>query len=910
MIVLKANPELKNTFDKLIKTMGVSVNWDGSLFAVIDNYLILAGKVRSLFFHFDSRKAVENIIDLPIKEDEIYDTAQDIRVRNVLNIILYAFGKWGAIKGLKVDKDYSQLNRMFSQIMKEFYIDTEYTKDYFRFYKEGIRITYEDVIQAAIEAADKVEELPEDEEVSGLWHKIVWSAASAAFRRVETNLAERQKGRIGNNFYMVGYLCPKCLQKLHMAVYPQGQEFKIETGDGAVLLARACTCGTCGCFYTPKPGKMLGEGDIYMMDFEGDKKAYEDYLELLGKKGDRVSNYRFNEYEAARRQAADGMQEKQAELETLCEDLSGYSDEDFGMLTDMVEEGFFPDESVMECEKKIKEHSAKRRRTGKNAENEGYEQNQQVRSRKEQTSPEHGGKPQDTGVSYSKKQEPQGGSGMKENLASGGTGGAGQKERSSGRKESRNSQGASAQEGEETPSRRKTDTIQKKYEARMLVIDRLSDRQLKELKSHLEHETKLSPEIKDTYAKQVEHALNQGRTQQLAQKVQSCMGKNFAAMKKVYDDIEREELPEAMKRPLLEQLNGWKLAQGEAEVRQLMEKMPKNLDRTGYKRFVERLKDYEGIDLTPYEAQLNSSRQRAEQQEIAGIVRRARKNSRRDLAELVKKLREGEFLPEQTQPYLEKLEGKIRQMDEEVLADITGDAVHMSFEEGMEAYERIQQGDFLPELKNNALLMMEKRLTKIKTDECELLGKKLAQELTEAELSENPKHYFYPARKVLLKQALPKETEVIDFAMASYAAGCGKFEYPVFVVDTSRNGTGKEGMILTPDHLYYSTLLNAYGIKTADIGKITASTGLLNKGLYVHQKNGTKTKIPYAVETKELSAYAGVLNDFVHYLQEKPESRKVDYLAQEKHETICCFRCGYVYKGGNICPKCGYKNNE
>ena len=63
-------------------------------------------------------------------------------------------------------------------------------------------------------------------------------------------------------------------------------------------------------------------------------------------------------------------------------------------------------------------------------------------------------------------------------------------------------------------------------------------------------------------------------------------------------------------------------------------------------------------------------------------------------------------------------------------------------------------------------------------------------------------------------------------------------------------------MILTPDHLFYSTMLNAYGIPVASIAQIKASTGLLNKGVTVQEKNGTKTKIPCAVETKELSAYA------------------------------------------------------
>lgn len=90
MIVLKADSELKMTFERLIKTMHANVNWTG-LFVALDNYLILQGEVRSLFFHFDSRKVAENIVDLPIKEDEIKDT-DEAAVRDVINMILYAFG--------------------------------------------------------------------------------------------------------------------------------------------------------------------------------------------------------------------------------------------------------------------------------------------------------------------------------------------------------------------------------------------------------------------------------------------------------------------------------------------------------------------------------------------------------------------------------------------------------------------------------------------------------------------------------------------------------------------------------------------------------------------------------------------------------------------------------------------------
>ena len=81
-----------------------------------------------------------------------------------------------------------------------------------------------------------------------------------------------------------------------MVIYPVGEENVIETEEGKVRIARAYTCDQCNSFYTPRPEKLLVEGDVYELLFERDKKAYEDYLELLGKNGARTSNYKFNEF--------------------------------------------------------------------------------------------------------------------------------------------------------------------------------------------------------------------------------------------------------------------------------------------------------------------------------------------------------------------------------------------------------------------------------------------------------------------------------------------------------------------------------------------------------------------------------------------------------------------------------------
>ena len=200
MIFLKSNAELKHTFERLIQTMEVPVKWN-SLFVVLNNYLILPGEVRSLVFNFDNRKVNTNVIEIPIVEDAIQPIEENILVTNVLDMVLYAFGKWGMLSGITVEKDYAQLNQLFTQILRELKIEPGYRDDNFRFYQKGIQITYEDVIQAALEAGQKeAEEEETEEEKLGLWHNMCWITGKASFKKGELIREEQEKERIGNNF--------------------------------------------------------------------------------------------------------------------------------------------------------------------------------------------------------------------------------------------------------------------------------------------------------------------------------------------------------------------------------------------------------------------------------------------------------------------------------------------------------------------------------------------------------------------------------------------------------------------------------------------------------------------------------------------------------------------------------------
>lgn len=936
MILLRADHQLTDTFEKLIETMKIPVKWNG-IFVVLDNYMILQGEVRSLFFHFDTRKVATNIIEIPVGDENIKQIDQNVRLQNAINMILYAFGKWGTIKGLKVDKNYEQLSKLFSGIMKEYSVEPEYTKEHLRFYRGGIRITYEDVIQMALEYSEDTA-VESEEKSRGLWRKIVWKKQYRDFLHVETTLKERRATRLGRNFYMVGYLCPECGEKLHMVVYPHGKEFRIETEEGGVLLARATACDSCHIFYTPRPKKLLIEGDIYAMDFGEDTDAYEDYLELLGRDGAKVSNYHCNEYVDKRKQAEAVDSDDDETLEELCGHLPELSELELRKIEARIEEGFYPDESAKKYEAQIRRQSAQKKKLrgqrneaeseenyaedGEATERKSSDCNRKSRDFAERASGSQQAGREETAKSTVRSTADSQQAGREEaakstvsrQAAGNQTKKISDSQRAAGnqtKKMSVSQQAAGKEAGQEiivTPQER--EAARSKYEARISVLERYSERQLKELKGQIEREKALLPEEKAVYLKQVDEKIIRERVKNLSEKVAACEGKNYVLLKRMAEEVEHTDIPAEEKLSLLDRLKTWKGEQAEREVRQLMEKMPPVMDRAQYQQFVQRMKDYEEVDLAPYEEKLRDRREAAEKQEVANIVKRARKITREDLTDLMGKLRESDFLPELVLPYIEKLEDKVKEMDAAAIELIIPNPMQMTFEEGIQAYGQIESGEFLPELKTDALKMLSKRLAKLKTDECELLVQKLKTELTEAGLAENDRHHFYPARKVLLHQATSEETELIDFAMASYAAGNGLFEYPILVVDTTRSRTGKEGIILTPDHLYISTMLSAYGIPIASIAGISASARIINKGLYVHQRNGEKAKIPYAVDGKEIPLFAEVLDDFIHYLQEKPDSRNLMYLAKEKHETICCFRCGYTYKGDGVCPKCGYQNND
>lgn len=945
MIVLQATPELRVTFTKLIQTMEVQVNWNG-LFVVIDNTLILQGDVRSLFFHFDSRKVITNIIDLEIPLQKITLIEGNAYVKNTVNMLLYAFGKWGNIKGLKVEKDYKQLGQLFANILSELDIDCEYNAEHFWFFKEGVRIVYEDVIQAALESKEQLPQVKE-EASKGLWHKLIWKHVYEDFDIEETTVKERNKNRLGNNFYLSGYLCPVCGKKLHTVVYPVGNEFIIDTDEGQVRLARAYTCSNCCSYYTPRPNCLLVDGDCYIMDFEGDRTAYEDYQELLGRKGARTCNNNFNEYVNKRASAVASAVRRPRErlelpeLKRVLSDVESLSEREFEQIFAAIEEGFYPDNVIEAAEKALwKERKARKSGT--------------VRARENKKQP-------------------------KENAPSG-------------KKDRDERKGVSSSQAEPAMENKKLTEKVERYRARLDLFPRLSERQRHELVKQISSDAFLEEGLREELLESAKQLKRKDAYERLKEKVTAAKNKNPLVMLHLYGDIDEADIRESERQELFT-MSGISRSTYDAFRKEQEEEMrakgavqtpaereegarPKAGAKSAGREVGAQSEPHEGknekkdsvqrersvsyglrgttakgdnrknrsfgndtsepksgvrkYSLTEQEdtAQnaelqqelLNGSssskagkakkRPITELPEVQTMLIRIRPDDRESLQDILDSLFEGQFDPREAEPYIEEVKEKIKKLDEAYIDQILAGYLEMSSEEGVEAYEKIASADLLPELKTDALKQLERRLSKLKSEECELLVLKLQKEMKENGIEEPERHHYYPANKVLMKEAKPEETEVIDFARASYGAGLGPFEYPIWVVDTSRNRSGEKGMFLTPEQLYYSTLMTSYRMSIFSIDRIEAATGLLNKGLYVYQKGGAKTKLPYAVETEDLPKLAAVLDSFIKYLQEKPFSRKESYLAKEKHDMICCFRCGHMYKFLDACPKCGFKTNE
>jgi len=1011
VLILKTNIELKKIFTKLIKTVSAPVTWTDQ-FVVINNKLVLLGTGRSLIFDFDHKKVYTNLLDISTENKMIEIIPNQVLMNNIMNVTLYAFGKWGAIGGLKVEKDYAALNDLFANVFRPIRIEAELRIENLRFYKNGLQITFEDVVLAALnflkeegkgkedknkaasnkedqraedepgqtdDSEDKeiernTEYMEEDEYEIGLWHKMVWKKENCDFEKRPQNEKDAVKSRIGNNFYMTDYQCPKCKEKLYMAVYPVDKEVLIETEEARVYMARTFACNTCNAFYTPRPDRLLQEGEVYSLKFDEDRVAYEDYLEILGNKAERTTNYKFNEYEADRlngkkKDIMDGEEETGTAEEIPSEEMT--EKEDRTRKQEKGKAGIFSRGGI----RNVGKHFGKAFGMRDPVKSDPAKENEQERG--ENQNAETIGQPEELvsgGIGPKEDQEDN----KEQTVQSAKTAGqevlttfttAGwQKDKSERDKQDQINKAWKervAQKRELSPEmkqhkarlmektteelkvilagmenkaesvilerggdglagREYIDLIKEalrekltaKYDARVETLGNLTLKQLSELKKQIGKENVLSKEEKENYIKKVDNRLYQLEEKSVKQKMELSKNKSYSQLEQLIEEIEKGVESEELKQETLKKIKRIKADRAEREVEHLITHMPLHLDRKQLSVYLDQIDRYKEVDITQYRKRIEQRKDMAEREEINAIVRRGGKKDRNALWELYGQLRHEDYKEENKEPFLEKIYEKIRKMDEDEIARICPDAASLSFEEGLAAYEKIKEGMFLPELKTNTLEMIEHRLTKLKTDESVQLMRKLKSDMEE-KMPDYAHFYFYDAREEHRRKDReePEKDEDQDHiammrAVNGYASARGQYEYPIVVCDTSRSSNGKEGFVLTPDHIFYHTLLSSGTVSIGEIEKAEAGKGIFSKGIHLRHFTGKKEKLPNTVKPERLEVFAEILTDFVTYLQEKPESRSISYLAKEKHDVKCCYRCGYVYKEGNICPRCGSKMNQ
>jgi hypothetical protein len=827
-------------------------------------------------------------------------------------MILYAFGKWGSIKGVHVQKDYSQLTLLFQNIMKEVQVEPEFRNTGFRFYKDSIHITYEEVMEAALlivaeqaqeEAA--LELMEEDSEGGlGLWHKIIWQLETNQFIMKKTN--DETSTRIGHNFYRVNYICPECQNKLHMTLYPEGKGELIETEEAKVLLARAYTCYNCNSFYTPRPNRLLQEGIVYSMKFDDDRVAYEDYLEHLGRNGSKETSYRFNEYETnpSKNEAEHPSKEQNTEQEWADE----VENEEQTVLNEHIENEAAmaqeaKDTAAADAPKKLDKSNKQRFVSGRNstpteadAVNKNLAPVGKISSGKDNDT-ERLQKNLSKRVAYAAT--------MKPTFISGN----GKKRKSL----------IPIEYGSDNKQISRHLDTRKKYDVKMKDIITMDAKELKQLKKQIMKEDELSEaDIRD-YVRKIDCAAKQIADEDANEIWEGDIGSGRQVMRRQQGRSSKKESILTSEPNVINREQSQKKITAESKPSQTDEVLTGSTYQTTTQPPITGRNQRGNEEWEPSQPQMTQENstspqflnEEEENDEIKRLIRETDYRDRDSLYGLWEKLKSSLFHSHNVSPHLEEIENKLKIMDEAEIAHLCPNPEEVSFEEGLEAYKAIADGLFLPELKQNALELLRKRLLGLKTEENSLLVKKLKKEL-EAKMKDLSRIYFYEAAEVQ-RQSEGKpahETLLMNHALVSYAVSRNEFELPLLVCDSTRQGNGGKGFILTPDHIFYKEILDSGRIQITDIEDVEFNNGRFKKNIFLKLANDVREKLPNGVSPRERAAFAVSLHEFIEYLKEKPESRNLQYLVKEKHEVICCYRCGYTYKGGNICPQCGSKSNQ
>ena len=471
-------------------------------------------------------------------------------------------------------------------------------------------------------------------------------------------------------------------------------------------------------------------------------------------------------------------------------------------------------------------------------------------------------------------------------------------------------QNAAAQESAGRNSQAAAERMEK-YRARIGVLDRLSDLQRKTLLRDIRNDRLLTEAEKESLYYPIQDYEYQELMQKAEEELKDPENRTFAHVCQMIERIEKEDLFEKTKEAVLETLRDLSAQYGAQEVHQIMEHVPQHVERSEYQELMEKLAPYRSIDLSAYQVsayqeQLRRMRETLEIKEISNMLMNSPKKTRRDYMKLLRRIEEQGFAKENAAPYIERILDWVSELDTARLKELLAGVQSMDFDAAALAYETIRTESFLPGLRESALSAVSRRLEEIRLAECRQLVQALRKNM-EGVIKENPRHHFYPAADILSKTAVPEDTRLIDNAVSAYAEHRGRFEYPLFMADTSKEGNGRDGMLLTPEHLFYSSRMNGYRIDVSAVKSVYISSGLLNhRALTAEEENGVRHKLPYAVEPDEMKNWAKVLDLYIRFLKKRAVSGRLSSESAQEQEEMSCRRCGCVYQEKGACPECGY----
>ena len=929
MIVLKSTAELHLVFNKLIKTLSVPVEWNGN-FVISGNFLILPGKERSVIFNYDTRRVTTNLSDDKLSRKVPEPIKEGSGLINIFNLVLYAFGKWGALKGITVEKDYKKINTLFGAVFGAYGVSADYTEQHCFWYKDGTRITYEDVIQLAIESEHRQPESEEDiEEETGLWHSTTWKLDNQSFVFEKLPMAQRRKGRIGHNFYKVGYACPHCGEKLYMASFSGREKPVIDTVEGRVQLARAFFCPSCVIFYTPLPEAGLEDEEVYYLDFDGDKTAGNDYMEMLGRLGTREVNGDFNKYvdrvndegRTTTRQSLNGIDkgisDERRSLNGIDKGIKddrrslngigkGIKDDrrslngiDKGIKDDRrslngIDKGISDDRrSLNGIDKGISDDRRSLNGIDKGIKDDRRSLNGIDKGISDDRRSLNG---IDKGISDDRRSLNGIDKGISDDRRSlnGIDKGISDDRRSlngidKGIKDDRSD--LNGIDKGTSDDRRSLNGVRKFDDENEQISDKVSVNPDKEDVFDIVHEKaavmadidgtgELHTYRKDASHVQCKDAIKSSRRKLRIRRL-AVLFKSFSIVK-------------------------WFRRKGYGKASE------ENPDKEPY-RNAERISAPGAVTASDgkagYTMREEAESAPAQRRKLDELLEKTGNATRKDIVDLLDKVKAGHFDKTVQMEYAGKLQENIAALDRRRIDEACKGYLDYNGEELEKLYSMIEEEEFLPEIKAAALDSVSGRLWKIRNEEAELLVKRIKKSLCENGVSENHALYFYPAMEILEGRADTHVKDHLECAVDSYAPGLGKYEYPVIMEDTTGKQNGKRGMFITPDAIYYGNFYTYGHIMAENIERIGSYTGFMGRYVIVYLDDGSKIRLSSVIAKDELEAYAMTLNDFVIYLKQKPFSRKEKYLAKESHDVICCFRCGYVYKNMKECPKCGYKFN-